>query len=118
MTKSVSGGRRRGRMRAWLLVAAVAGPLLAAEAAGVRYVMRVDGLACPYCAYGVEKKLKAIEGVERVDVDLDRGLVVVDAREGVVLTDEQMRKLMKDAGFTFRSLRREAPPATAAGGGS
>jgi len=103
-----------GRMHATLLAALLALPL-AAQAAGLRYVMRVDGLACPYCAYGVEKKLKAIEGVERVDVDLDKGLVVVDAREGVVLTDEQMRKLMKDAGFTFRSMRIERPGGAAAG---
>lgn len=98
----------------WLgLMLAVA---LAAQAAGVRYEMRVDGLACPYCAYGVEKKLKAIEGVERVDVDLEKGLVVVDAREGVVLTDEQMRKLMQDAGFTFRGMR--VAPSAAADRGS
>ncbi len=90
---------------------------LAASAGGVRYVMRVDGLACSFCAYGVEKKLKAIEGVERVDVDLDRGLVVVDAREGLVLTEEAMRSLMRDAGFTFRGMRlvpvqagQETPP--------
>lgn len=29
---------------------------LAALAAGTQYAMRVDGLACPYCAYGIEKK--------------------------------------------------------------
>jgi len=104
-------------IRGWILAVALAASVLppAAQAAGVRYVMRVDGLACPYCAYGVEKKLKAIEGVERVDVDLDKGLVVVDAREGVVLTDEQMRKLMKDAGFTFRGMRVERADGGASG---
>ncbi len=99
-----------------MLMAGLLALPLVAQAAGVRYVMRVDGLACPYCAYGVEKKLKAIEGVERVDVDLDKGLVVVDAREGVVLTEEAMRKLMKDAGFTFRSMRVERPGTAASAG--
>ena len=75
-----------------------------ALAAGTQYVMRVDGLACPYCAYGVEKKLKKIEGVENVDVDLDKGLVVVDVKPGVQLTEPQMTKLFKDAGFTYRSM--------------
>ena len=98
-----------------LMAGLLALPLLA-QAGGVRYVMRVDGLACPYCAYGVEKKLKAIEGVERVDVDLDKGLVVVDAREGVVLTEEAMRRLMRDAGFTFRSMRVERPGEAASAG--
>ncbi len=79
----------------------------AAFAAGTRYVMRVDGLACPYCAYGVEKKLKAIDGVEKIDVDLDKGLVTVVTAEGTVLTGEQMKKLFQDAGFTFRSMKQE-----------
>jgi len=100
-----------GRIVAGPLAALLMGLLPAlAQAGGVRYVMRVDGLACAFCAYGVEKKLQAIEGVERVEVDLDRGLVVVDAREGVVLTGEQMRRLMREAGFSFRSLRRETAP--------
>ena len=80
---------------------------LGALAAGTRYVMRVDGLACPYCAYGVEKKLKKIEGVEAIDVDLDHGLVTVDVREGVQLTEPQMTELFKQAGFTFRSMKAE-----------
>ena len=78
----------------------------AAFAAGLEYQMRVDGLACPYCAYGVEKKLKAIDGVEKVHVDLDKGLVTVDVKEGTELTDAQMQQLFQDAGFTFRSMTR------------
>ena len=73
-------------------------------AAGTEYRMRVDGLACPYCAYGVEKKLKAIEGVGKIDVDLDAGLVVVEVDEGIELTAPQMTTLFKDAGFTYRSM--------------
>lgn len=80
---------------------------LAAFAAGTQYVMRVDGLACPYCAYGIEKKLKAIEGVETIDVDLDKGLVTVNVGEGVELTEPQMVQLFKDAGFTYRSMTKQ-----------
>jgi mercuric ion binding protein len=77
---------------------------LAAHAAGTQYVMRVDGLACPYCAYGIEKKLKSIEAVEQIDVDLNNGLVTVNAREGTTLTEPQIKQLFKDAGFTYRSM--------------
>ncbi len=73
-------------------------------AAGTEYRIRVDGLACPYCAYGIEKKLKAIEGVGKVDVDLNAGLVIVDVAEGTRLTESQMKTLFKDAGFTYRSM--------------
>lgn len=75
-----------------------------ALAAGTEYRMRVDGLVCPYCAYGVEKKLKAIKGVEKIDVDLNAGLVTVDVAEGVTLTEPQMKTLFQDAGFTYRSM--------------
>ncbi len=79
-----------------------------AFAAGVEYQMRVDGLACPYCAYGIEKKLKAIDGVKKVHVDLDKGLVTVDVKEGTELTEAQMKQLFQDAGFTYRSMTRKA----------
>jgi mercuric ion binding protein len=80
----------------------------AALAAGTQYVIRVDGLACPYCVYGIEKKLKAIDGVEKVDVDLNKGLVTVTVADGVELSDEQMTQLIADAGFTFRSMTKQA----------
>ena len=75
-----------------------------AFADGTQYQMRVDGLACPYCAYGIEKNLKKIDGVEKIDVDLNNGLVTVNVAAGVTLTDEQMTKLFTDAGFTYRSM--------------
>ena len=75
-----------------------------ALADGTRYEMRVDGLSCPFCVYGVEKKLKKIDGVENIEVDLDNGLVIVNVASGVTLTEAQMAELMTDAGFTFRSM--------------
>ena len=79
-----------------------------ALAAGTQYIMRVDGLACPYCAYGIEKKLKKIDGVKKIDVDLNKGLVIVNVAEGVVLSEEKMKKLFKDAGFTYRSMKQKS----------
>ena len=76
----------------------------AAFADGTRYELRVDGLVCPFCAYGIEKKLNAIDGVDEVDIDLNSGLVTVDVTEGAVLNDSQMTELFNDAGFTYRSM--------------
>jgi len=76
----------------------------AAFADGTRYELRVDGLACPFCAYGIEKKLNAIDGVDEVVIDLNSGLVTVGVTEGVVLNDSQMTELFNDAGFTYRSM--------------
>ena len=76
----------------------------AAFADGTRYELRVDGLVCPFCAYGIEKKLNAIDGVDEVVIDLNSGLVTVDVTEGAVLNDSQMTELFNDAGFTYRSM--------------
>ena len=81
---------------------------VAAWAAGTQYQMRVDGLACPYCAYGIEKKLNKIDGVDKIDIDLNKGLVTVNVAEGVKLTEAQMTQLFKDAGFTYRSMTEKA----------
>jgi len=80
-----------------------------ALAAGTQYIMRVDGLACPYCAYGIEKKLNAIDGVQEIDVDLNTGIVQVDVADGVVLEEDAMQQLFRDAGFTFRSMKVSTP---------
>ena len=92
-------------MKKILLILLLMFPSLEAFAAGTQYTMRVDGLACPYCAYGIEKKLTAINGVQEIDVDLDTGIVRVDVSEGVELREADMRQLFKDAGFTYRSMK-------------
>ena len=77
----------------------------AAFAGGNQYALAVDGLACPFCAYGVEKRLSAIEGVESVETDVKSGQVVVTLAEGKTLSEEVARQAVKDAGFTLRSLK-------------
>jgi len=74
--------------------------------AGTHYEMRVDGLACPFCAYGIEKKLKAIDGISDINVDLDKGLVNINLSEGKILTEPQMKELFNDSGFTYRSMKK------------
>ena len=37
----------------------------AAEAAVNEVTVRIDGLACPFCTYNIEKRVKTLDGVER-----------------------------------------------------
>jgi len=60
----------------------------------------VNGLACPFCAYGLEKKLSKIEGVEEVDVEMEEGQVHLKLKYGKIVTEETIVKTVKDAGFT------------------
>lgn len=72
-----------------------------ALADGVGYRLEVAGLACPFCAYGIEKKLNALEGVARVDTHIKEGVVVVTMTEGATLDKATVRQAVEDAGFTL-----------------
>ena len=64
----------------------------------------VDGLACPFCAYGLEKKLKKLDGVEALTVDMEEGQVQMKLKEGVTVTEEQIYEAVTDAGFTVTEI--------------
>ncbi len=79
-------------------------------AAGMQYELRVDGLACPFCAYGIEKKLKKTAGVKTVEFDLEAGKVIVTTEESARFTEKEMERLIEEAGFTLRGMtKRELP---------
>ncbi len=77
-------------------------------AAGTQYDLRVDGLACPFCAYGIEKEFIRTEGVESVDIDLKNGLVIVTTSEGKQFSEAQLKAIVKDTGFTMKSMTQKA----------
>lgn len=78
---------------------------LAAFAAQTQYQLRVDGLACPFCAYGIEKELKRTDGVERIDIDINAGTVTVTMADGATMTEAQAARIVKDAGFTLAGFK-------------
>lgn len=75
----------------------------AALAADNQYVLGVDGLACPFCAFGIEKRLNKVDGVTDTEVDIGDSVVRVTLQAGKKLTEEQARQAVKEAGFTLRS---------------
>ena len=78
-------------------------PLTAlAEAAAV--TVRVDGLSCPFCAYGLEKKIKKMEGVEGFEIDLEGGTVEIRFKGREYVQVEKVEKAVRDAGFTSKSI--------------
>lgn len=70
-------------------------------AAGPSYRIEVAGLACPFCAYGIEKKLNAIDGVQRVETHIEDGVVIVTMKDGAELDRATAKRAVKDAGFTL-----------------
>lgn len=77
----------------------------AALAAPQAYTLRVDGLACPFCAYGIEKKLSRIEGVNRIEIDIRTGTVTVIMLDKATLDEATAKQAVKDAGFTLNGFK-------------
>ncbi len=70
------------------------------DAHGRRATLWVKGLACPFCTYNVEKQLLRVAGVERVDVELATGKVIVNLSKTSPPGEEQLRNAIKNSGFT------------------
>ena len=91
-------------MRKYLLAIIISLTLsLSAFADGAQYNLGVDGVACPYCAYGVEKRLLKIESVAQVEVDIGASLVRVTLADNATLSEERAREAVEEAGFTLKS---------------
>jgi len=83
----------------------------AALAAGPSYRLAVDGLACPFCAYGIEKKLSALAGVERLETNIEDGSVIVTMQDGATLDEAAAQQAVKAAGFSLRTFEQVPPGA-------
>ena len=66
--------------------------------------VRVDGLSCPFCAYGLEKKLNDLDGVESINIDFEEGLVVLQVTDSENISEEEIRTNIEKAGFTPKEI--------------
>jgi mercuric ion binding protein len=76
---------------------------------GEKVAVSVDGLSCPFCAYGLEKKLKSLDGVGKIDIKVNDGMVFLYLKEGPEITEAVLRKKVEEAGFTPRDITAMKP---------
>lgn len=77
--------------------------------------VNVHGLSCPFCAYGLEKKLKTINGIDNLKILVDKGLVTFTlpaAPADTASRAQTIQKIVKDAGFTPQGIVFVKSPAT------
>lgn len=75
------------------------------------YVMiEVMGLSCPFCAYGLEKKLKEINGVADIEINVKEAFATFQVTGDPKPTEKQLRQVVKDAGFTAGNIRFSTDP--------
>lgn len=73
-------------------------------AAPPTYRLYVDGLSCPFCTYGIEKKLGELDGVQSLDTNIKDGTVTVTMKDGASLSEAAAKQAVKAAGFRLRRL--------------
>jgi len=67
-------------------------------------IVRVDGASCPFCAFGLEKRLGKIKGVNDVKLEMKEGKVIVTLDKGASVSEEALREAVDEAGFTPRDI--------------
>lgn len=93
-----------------LLILASIAPILsvladeASQPASQAIVVRVDGASCPFCAFGLEKRLGRLEGVLDVKMELKAGKAMVTLKEGATVSEDALRQAVKEAGFSAREI--------------
>jgi len=87
-----------------LLIAALVAlaGVVSAQSETDRYLLYVDGLACPFCAYGIEQQLMKSDGADELETDVEKGRVVIVMADGQALERATVERAVDDAGFTLK----------------
>ena len=102
--------------RTWLATVVILAALLispsflAAQTAGKnelkpKVTVRVDGLTCPFCAYGLEKRIKEIPAVQESIISLEDGIVELIPRTGRHIDIDEVKAAVIAGGFTPRGVQ-------------
>ena len=73
---------------------------------GASVRLKVNGMICPFCAYGLEKRLEEIASIDAVLIRISDGLVQIRTKEDQELTDEVLADAVKKSGFSLIEIER------------
>ncbi|MBI4384449.1 MAG: heavy-metal-associated domain-containing protein [Nitrospinae bacterium] len=79
--------------------------MVSAQEVKLVYKIHVDGLSCPFCTYGIEKRFSKVKGMEGMDIELKTGAIVITMAAGTTLDEMTARKTVEAAGFTLRDFK-------------
>jgi len=65
-----------------------------------KFTVQVDGLGCPFCAYGLEKKFKELKGIKNVKIEIDTGMFSFTYPAAKKLSIDRVKKQVMAAGYT------------------
>ena len=66
--------------------------------------VKVSGMVCDFCAQGLKKTFAKNKAVDKIDVSLEKGLVSIWLKNGMDITEEEIKKAIKDNGISVNSI--------------
>lgn len=72
--------------------------------------IEIKGMACPYCAFGMEKQLKKVSGVKNVAIELNEGLAYISTPKNQKPLKESLALIITNAGFTVGKIEYSDKP--------
>ncbi len=66
----------------------------------------VKGMVCAFCAQGITKKFKVESAVAKVDVSLEKKIVIIDLKDGQTLADDKITSILTDSGYSIEKIER------------
>lgn len=72
--------------------------------------IEIKGMACPYCAFGMEKQLKKVSGVKNVTIELSEGLAYISTPKKQKPLKESLALIITNAGFTVGKIEYSDKP--------
>jgi len=94
---------RTNMFGALVVLFVVVSGMQAFAAPGNRVTVQVDGMACPFCTFNVEKRIKTLDAVPdkpNYEASVDKGQVSFDWKTDVPVDRAAIREQVRKAGFT------------------
>jgi copper chaperone CopZ len=63
----------------------------------MKTTIHVEGMMCNHCKMHVEKALSGVQGVKKAQVDLAKGIAVVES--AAILDEKVLKQAVADAGY-------------------
>ena len=88
-----------------LLLAGITNPIYGQSKKDIdEFTVQVEGLGCPFCAFGLEKRFKDLKGIKKINIEMKTGTLTFEYPTEKKLTIVEVEKQVEKAGYTPTSV--------------
>ena len=79
--------------------------LIMAQSDMDQFEVKVEGLGCPFCAYGLEKKFNELESIKKIKIDIETGVLSFQFPFFEMLSIKDVEAQVDAAGYTAAEVK-------------